>query len=78
MNSERSGTSMYSVLDHQDLNETLPIPTTENLAAWIYAKLATALIDRRVTVTEIEVQEGHFNRTRLRPQLASGRDTLEP
>lgn len=61
---------VYAVLDHTLLNDTVPNPTTENVAAWIYARMANAPELESVHVSEIELSEGSRNWTRLRVQIA--------
>ena len=56
-------------LDHRDLNELMPNPTTEHLIYWIYVKFQEAL-GERVNVAEVELCEGESGRTRLRVPMA--------
>ena len=43
---------VIDVLDHSDLNDTLSQPTTENLAEWVWKRLAPLLPLRDIRVYE--------------------------
>lgn len=41
-------------LDHQDLNQIIPNPTAENIAAWIWKELASDLSLHEIQIWETE------------------------
>lgn len=46
-------------LDHSILNDSIPNPTTENLALWLVGRLAKPLrVKASVSISRIEIQEG--------------------
>jgi 6-pyruvoyltetrahydropterin/6-carboxytetrahydropterin synthase len=51
-------------LDHHDLNDVIPIPTTENIAAWLWCRLSPALPGLSLVV----VFEGATSRCEYRGQ----------
>ena len=50
--------SAIDKIDHTNLNDTLPNPTTENLAMWLYERIAGPLQDIGATISRIDIQEG--------------------
>lgn len=56
---------VHSELDHTDMNDTIPNPTTEIIASWIYAQLQPPLAREGCRLTRIVVREGRRNRTTL-------------
>jgi len=60
---------VFSVLDHTVINATIPNPTTELLAGWIYARLAQQMesdpVFVGVSIVRIDVCEGGGNWTIL-------------
>lgn len=53
---------VHARLDHTVLNDTIPNPTTELLAGWIYAAMQSKLARLGVRVSRVEIQEGNRNR----------------
>lgn len=49
---------VHRVLDHRDLNDVIPKPTTEHLVLWIYQRMTDALQGHGVTVVRITLCEG--------------------
>lgn len=52
---------VYEKLDHTCLNDTIPNPTTEIIAAWIYAAVQPPFAKLGCRVLRIEVGEGGRN-----------------
>lgn len=48
---------MHALLDHSDLNETIPNPTAENICRWAWPRIAGAL-PAHVRLDALELLEG--------------------
>ncbi|MBP9722630.1 MAG: 6-carboxytetrahydropterin synthase QueD [Gammaproteobacteria bacterium] len=61
-----------SIIDHQFLNNIPPFdktlnPTAENVAAWLYQKMATDINNNRVTLESITIWETDHNYVKYQP-----------
>lgn len=48
----------HPFLDHRLLNDTMDNPTTEHIAAWIYARLEEPISSLGAELTKLEIDEG--------------------
>lgn len=60
---------VHRKLDHSLLNDSIPNPTTEIMAGWMYAKLQPPLAKRGVRLLRIEIDEGGRSRCVLTAEV---------